>query len=138
MYHNSFVSSGAFSSSFSFLFFVTGCGAPTQAGHADKAGGSTARAAATARYSSVHGRPDLRKSVYAALGTAFAASIAVAVVLFARRVTFLVRLLLKGKPAARWDHLPARVGKVRYTAVRREHNELADRLVNEALDALAP
>jgi ribonuclease HI len=25
--------------------------------------------------------------------------------------------------------------KVRYTAVRREHNELADRLVNEALDA---
>jgi ribonuclease HI len=29
----------------------------------------------------------------------------------------------------------ARIGKVRYTAVRREHNELADRLVNEALDA---
>jgi ribonuclease HI len=28
------------------------------------------------------------------------------------------------------------LGKVRYTAVRREHNELADRLVNEALDAL--
>ena len=28
-----------------------------------------------------------------------------------------------------------RVGKVRYTAVRREQNELADRLVNEALDA---
>jgi ribonuclease HI len=27
------------------------------------------------------------------------------------------------------------VGEVRYTAVRREHNELADRLVNEALDA---
>jgi ribonuclease HI len=26
-------------------------------------------------------------------------------------------------------------GSVRYTAVRREHNELADRLVNEALDA---
>ena len=25
--------------------------------------------------------------------------------------------------------------KVRYTAVRRAHNELADRLVNEALDA---
>ena len=34
------------------------------------------------------------------------------VVLFARRVTFLVRLLLKGKPAARWDQLPTRVGKV--------------------------
>ena len=28
-----------------------------------------------------------------------------------------------------------RFGSVRYTAVRREHNELADRLVNEALDA---
>ena len=27
------------------------------------------------------------------------------------------------------------VGRVRYTHVRREHNELADRLVNEALDA---
>jgi ribonuclease HI len=27
------------------------------------------------------------------------------------------------------------VGTVRYTHVRREHNELADRLVNEALDA---
>ncbi len=26
------------------------------------------------------------------------------------------------------------VGRVRWTAVRREHNELADRLVNEALD----
>ena len=31
--------------------------------------------------------------------------------------------------------LEGRVGKVRYTAVRREHNELADQLVNEALDA---
>jgi ribonuclease HI len=30
------------------------------------------------------------------------------------------------------------LGKVRYTAVRREHNELADRLVNEALDAAHP
>lgn len=27
------------------------------------------------------------------------------------------------------------IGTVRYTAVRREHNELADRLVNETLDA---
>jgi ribonuclease HI len=27
------------------------------------------------------------------------------------------------------------IGDVQYTAVRREHNELADRLVNEALDA---
>jgi probable phosphoglycerate mutase len=37
-----------------------------------------------------------------------------------------------------WDEAHAaadRIGKVRYTAVRREHNELADRLVNEALDA---
>jgi probable phosphoglycerate mutase len=31
--------------------------------------------------------------------------------------------------------IAARFSKVRYTAVRREHNELADRLVNEALDA---
>jgi len=31
--------------------------------------------------------------------------------------------------------LAAHVGSVRYTAVRREHNELADQLVNEALDA---
>ncbi len=30
--------------------------------------------------------------------------------------------------------LASRVGRVTYTAVRREHNELADRLVNEALD----
>jgi ribonuclease H / adenosylcobalamin/alpha-ribazole phosphatase len=32
--------------------------------------------------------------------------------------------------------LARQLGKVTYTAVRREHNELADRLVNEALDAL--
>ena len=31
--------------------------------------------------------------------------------------------------------LARRIGKVTYTAVRREHNTLADRLVNEALDA---
>jgi ribonuclease H / adenosylcobalamin/alpha-ribazole phosphatase len=31
--------------------------------------------------------------------------------------------------------LARRVGTVRYTAVRREHNKLADQLVNEALDA---
>jgi ribonuclease HI len=39
-----------------------------------------------------------------------------------------------------WDEaqrLATRIGTVRYTAVRREHNELADRLVNEALDASA-
>ena len=30
------------------------------------------------------------------------------------------------------------LGRVRYTAVRREENELADRLVNDALDAQAP
>ena len=34
--------------------------------------------------------------------------------------------------AARLAH---ELGRVRYTAVRREQNELADRLVNEALDA---
>jgi ribonuclease HI len=32
-------------------------------------------------------------------------------------------------------HLARRVGKVTYRAVRREHNELADRLVNDALDS---
>jgi ribonuclease HI len=34
--------------------------------------------------------------------------------------------------------LARKLGKVSYTAVRREHNELADRLVNEALDAPGP
>ena len=38
--------------------------------------------------------------------------------------------------SVRAAQLAAAVGAVRYTAVRREHNELADRLVNEALDAL--
>ena len=33
------------------------------------------------------------------------------------------------------SRLERRVGRVTYTAVRREHNELADQLVNEALDA---
>ena len=33
------------------------------------------------------------------------------------------------------SRLERELGKVTYTAVRREHNELADRLVNEALDA---
>ena len=33
------------------------------------------------------------------------------------------------------NRLEGRLRKVRYTAVRREHNELADRLVNEALDS---
>jgi ribonuclease HI len=40
-----------------------------------------------------------------------------------------------------WEQASALAGKlrsVRYTAVRREHNELADRLVNEALDASGP
>ncbi len=31
--------------------------------------------------------------------------------------------------------LARRIGSVDYTAVRREHNKLADQLVNEALDA---
>ena len=37
-----------------------------------------------------------------------------------------------------WDEandLTGQLGAVRFTAVRREHNELADRLVNEALDS---
>jgi ribonuclease H / adenosylcobalamin/alpha-ribazole phosphatase len=33
------------------------------------------------------------------------------------------------------SRLAREIGKVSYTAVRREHNELADRLVNEALDS---
>jgi len=32
--------------------------------------------------------------------------------------------------------LARQIASVRYTAVRREHNELADRLVNEALDSV--
>ena len=39
---------------------------------------------------------------------------------------------------ALWEEatdLERRFSKVRYTAVRRAHNELADQLVNEALDA---
>jgi len=35
----------------------------------------------------------------------------------------------------RAGRLARELGTVRYRAVRREHNELADRLVNEALDA---
>jgi probable phosphoglycerate mutase len=35
------------------------------------------------------------------------------------------------------DALASRLGKVAFTAVRREHNELADSLVNEALDSAA-
>jgi ribonuclease HI len=36
---------------------------------------------------------------------------------------------------ARAGRLARRLRNVDYTAVRREHNELADQLVNEALDA---
>ena len=36
----------------------------------------------------------------------------------------------------RASRLARQVGKVSYTAVRREHNALADRLVNEALDSV--
>jgi probable phosphoglycerate mutase len=32
------------------------------------------------------------------------------------------------------NSLERKLGRVRYTAVRREHNDLADKLVNEALD----
>ena len=38
----------------------------------------------------------------------------------------------------RATRLARQIGKVTYKAVRREHNELADRLVNEALDAPEP
>jgi ribonuclease HI len=37
--------------------------------------------------------------------------------------------------AVQASRLARQVGRVRWTSVRREHNELADRLVNEALDA---
>ena len=37
--------------------------------------------------------------------------------------------------SARASQLARQIGDVSYRAVRREHNELADRLVNEALDA---
>ena len=37
--------------------------------------------------------------------------------------------------AVQASRLARDVGRVRWTSVRREHNELADRLVNEALDA---
>jgi probable phosphoglycerate mutase len=37
--------------------------------------------------------------------------------------------------SVRAGRLAREAGSVTYTAVRREHNELADRLVNEALDA---
>jgi probable phosphoglycerate mutase len=37
--------------------------------------------------------------------------------------------------SARAGRLARELGTVRYTAVRREHNKLADRLVNDALDA---
>jgi ribonuclease HI len=39
------------------------------------------------------------------------------------------------KLSTKAEQLARRLGDVSYTAVRREHNELADRLVNEALDA---
>jgi Fe-S oxidoreductase len=42
----------------------------------------------------------------------FYALIAVALGMFARRVSFLVRLALRGKPAVRWDHVPSRLGRV--------------------------
>jgi ribonuclease HI len=44
----------------------------------------------------------------------------------------LVELSLEATQLAR------QLANVRYTAVRREHNELADRLVNDALDATRP
>jgi ribonuclease HI len=36
------------------------------------------------------------------------------------------------------SHYARKIHRVRYTAVRREHNELADSLVNEALDRASP
>jgi ferredoxin len=42
----------------------------------------------------------------------FYAMIAAALVLFARRAFFLLRLLRKGKPMPRWDRIPARIGRM--------------------------
>src|SRR5580704_8952242 len=42
----------------------------------------------------------------------FYALLVVAGVLFGRRALYLLRLLMKGKPMARWDRIPARVGRV--------------------------
>ena len=40
-----------------------------------------------------------------------------------------------GELAARAGRIARAIGSVSYTAVRREHNKLADKLVNDALDA---
>jgi ribonuclease H / adenosylcobalamin/alpha-ribazole phosphatase len=40
--------------------------------------------------------------------------------------------------AVQASRLARQIDRVRWTSVRREHNELADRLVNEALDRAAP
>ena len=40
-----------------------------------------------------------------------------------------------GELAARAGRIARAIGTVSYTAVRREHNKLADKLVNDALDA---
>lgn len=42
----------------------------------------------------------------------FYALIVVALGLFGHRVSFLVRLALRGQPTVRWDHVPARLGNV--------------------------
>jgi ribonuclease HI len=57
--------------------------------------------------------------------------------LLVRQMTGVYRVKNRGLMPLSLDAaaLARQVGHVRYTAVRREENELADRLVNEALDA---
>ena len=57
--------------------------------------------------------------------------------LLVRQMTGVYRVKNRGLMPLSLDAaaLARRLGQVRYTAVRRDENELADRLVNEALDA---
>jgi ribonuclease HI len=57
--------------------------------------------------------------------------------LLVRQMTGVYRVKNRGLMPLSLDAaaLARQLGQVRYTAVRREENELADRLVNEALDA---
>lgn len=57
--------------------------------------------------------------------------------LVVRQMTGEYRVKNEGLKALNLDAcaLARKIGKVSYRSVRREHNELADRLVNEALDA---
>ncbi len=59
--------------------------------------------------------------------------------LMVRQMTGAYRVKNEGLKALNLDAcaFARKIGKVSYRSVRREHNELADRLVNEALDGAA-